>query len=370
MTRRAAAPPPTLHLVGLGAGAAELLTLRSWELLASGKPLRIRDPAHEAAQTVLARGFDFDCVTDVDPDDIARSLVAWARHSSSCVYAMPGHPLEAPETVAILRQAERAGVRVSVEPSITDLERLPAADPLTGTLAGPEALRGAIAFARLIAVMARLRAPGGCPWDFEQTHVSLAIHLLEETHEVLDAIDRDHLVDLEEELGDLLLQVVFHAEIASGEDGGFEIADVVEELIAKLVYRHPHVFGDLSVTESSEVVANWEALKTQAKPHPPNSTRADGIPKGLPALLYAHKAQRRLAGAGEHYTGSADRLAALARGVPTHLSAGADEAFGDLLFEVVALAKEAGVDPEGALRRTASRHLMGSVPERAEGPVG
>jgi len=257
-------------------------------------------------------------------------------------------------------------VAVEVEASVTDVERLPASDAVTGTFAGPAAMRGAIAFARLVAIMARLRSPGGCPWDREQTHASLAIHLLEEAHEVLDAIDRNDMVDLEEELGDVLLQLVFHAQLAA-EAGSFEIGDVVEELVAKLVYRHPHVFGDVIVGGADEVLANWEALKHDQKGR---SSRAAGIPKDLPALLYAHKVQRRLAGAGRSYIATPERLAAL---LSTASSApeppAADDAFGDLLFEAVALAQRAGVDPEGALRRTAARHLS-DAPAGGSGDAG
>ena len=363
----------TLHLVGLGSGAAELLTLRSWELLASGRPLRIRDPGHEAAQTVLARGFSFETVSETDPEAIARSLIRWARRTQSCVYAVSGHPLAAPETVPILRAAAVAGVNVKVEPSVTDVERLPAADPITGTFAGPAALRAALAFERLVAVMARLRSPEGCPWDRAQSHESLAIHLLEEAHEVLDAIDRGDMVDLEEELGDVLLQVVFHSQLAQ-DSGDFEIGDVVEELVTKLVYRHPHVFGDVTVGGADEVVANWEALKHEQKGR---STRTEGIPKDLPALLYAHKVQRRMAGAGRPHTASPEQVAVLAAeaaGTAEAAGAGApagqdaDQRFGELLFDVVALAQAAGVDPEGALRRSASRHLTDPGPVPAPGP--
>ncbi len=354
-----------LHLVGLGPGAAELLTLRSWELLASGKPLRIRDPGHEAAQTVLARGFNFDTVTETDPEAIATSVVRWARRNEASVYAVSGHPLEAPEAIPILRAAASAGVDVEVEPGVSDLERLPAADPVTGTFAGPGALRGAMAFERLVAVMARLRSPDGCPWDRAQSHASLAIHLIEECHEVLDAIDRNDMVDLEEELGDLLLQIVFHAQLAD-DAGAFEIGDVVEELIAKLVYRHPHIFGDVSVSGPDEVVSNWEALKHEEKAR---TTRADGIPKDLPALLYAHKVQRRLSGAGRPWEASAERLSELVAAAADAEGASADRVFGELLFEAVSLARQAGVDPEGALRRTTSRHLVGGG-AHPEGLVG
>lgn len=366
----------TLYLVGLGPGAAELLTLRSWELLASGKPLRIRDPSHEAAQTILARGFNFETVAEAPPDALAASIVRWALRSEGSVYAVAGHPLEAPEAIPLLRAAASAGIDVIVEPAVGDVERLPASDPVTGTFVRPAAVRGAIAFERLVAVMARLRSPDGCPWDRAQNHVSLAIHLIEETYEVLDAIDRNDMVDLEEELGDLLLQIVFHAQLAA-DAGAFEIGDVVEELIAKLVYRHPHIFGDVTVSGADEVVANWEALKHEQKGR---STRAEGIPRDLPALLYAHKVQRRMSGAGRAWEASPGRLAALAAAAaepgtgPGEVRNGetgrdpSDARFGDLLFEVVALAQRAGVDPEGALRRTASRHLMDETPE--SGPRG
>jgi XTP/dITP diphosphohydrolase len=353
----------TLHLVGLGPGAAELLTLRTWELLASGKPLLFRDPDHEAAQTVLARGFNFEVVSETDPDAIAEAVLRWAKRSRASVYAVSGHPLEAPETVPILRISGPAGIDVLVEPSLADVDRLPAGDAVTGTFTAPAAMRGAIAFARLVAVMARLRSPDGCPWDRDQTHESLAIHLLEEAHEVLDAIDRSDMVDLEEELGDVLLQVVFHSQLAQ-DAGSFEIGDVVEELVAKLVYRHPHIFGDVTVSGSDEVVANWEALKHEQKGR---SSADEDIPKALPALLYAHKVQRRMAGAARPHAPSPERLVALAAAAVAARDRAGDEAIGELLFEAVALAQQAGVDPEGALRRSAARHIEGGRSAQTSG---
>ena len=218
------------------------------------------------------------------------------------------------------------------------------------------AARAAIAFEHLVAVMARLRAPGGCPWDAEQTHQSLAVHLLEEAHETLDAIDSGNMADLEEELGDLLLQVVFHAEIAA-EIGEFEIGDVVDGLVRKLVDRHPHVFGEVQVRGSADVVANWETLKKQQKGR---TTLTEGLPKGLPALVYAHKVLRRVSGVGHEFDASPGRLAGLAGALG---SAVTEENVGDLLLEVVALAGAAGIDPEGALRRRSNRLIA-----RAESP--
>jgi len=142
--------------------------------------------------------------------------------------------------------------------------------------------------------MHRLRSPGGCPWDREQTHQSLARHLLEEAHETLEAIDSGDQGRLREELGDLLLQVVFHAEMAM-EEGSFDIDDVAEGIVTKLIRRHPHVFGDVSVDSASEVLVNWERIKAEEKGEHPVD---EEIPATLPALARAAKVQRRAAGYG------------------------------------------------------------------------
>ncbi len=210
--------------------------------------------------------------------------------------------------------------------------------------------RAGAAFANLVAVMARLRAPGGCPWDAEQTHQSLAVHLVEEAYETLEAIDSGDMHHLREELGDLLLQVVFHSEIAA--DGEhFDVAEVVEELVGKLVRRHPHVFGEVKVSGAAEVVANWEVLKREQQGR---TSLAEGLPKGLPALIHAHKVIRRASGAGYEVASSPERLAELAA---TAARERTDSSIGGLLLEAVALAGEAGVDPEGALRRKANEVL-------------
>jgi MazG family protein len=219
--------------------------------------------------------------------------------------------------------------------------------------------RAGPAFQKLVAIMARLRAPAGCPWDAEQTHQSLAVHLLEEAYETLDAIDSGNMHDLEEELGDLLLQVVFHAEIAA-ETGGFEIGDVVDGLVKKLVDRHPHVFGEVQVGGSADVVANWETLKKAQKGR---TSLDEGLPKGLPALVYAHKVLRRVSGVGHEFDASPQRLAKLSEALGGEVT---EETVGDLLLEVVAMAGTAGIDPEGALRRR-SNSLMEAAQDGTAG---
>lgn len=202
----------------------------------------------------------------------------------------------------------------------------------------------------LVRVMAKLRGPGGCPWDREQTHQTLAHPLLEETHELLEAIDSADSDAIRDELGDLLLQVVFHAEVASEEDR-WDIDDVARRLTEKLIHRHPHVFGDVEVSGAGEVVTNWERLKAEEGSGARRGVE-DEIPATLPSLARAAKVQRRAAGWGVAWP-SADAVDALREEVGA-LSAESDDAeraIGEVLFAVVAVARELGVDAESALRR-------------------
>ena len=145
-------------------------------------------------------------------------------------------------------------------------------------------------------VVERLRAPGGCPWDREQTHRSLRPYLLEETYEVLEAIDNAEPGTLREELGDLLLQVLMHSAIAMEEEDGFDIGDVADDVRAKMIHRHPHVFGDVAVDGPAGVVVNWEKLKTAEKRE--RLSLLDGVPAAMPALAHAQGVQKRPARVG------------------------------------------------------------------------
>jgi tetrapyrrole methylase family protein/MazG family protein len=206
----------------------------------------------------------------------------------------------------------------------------------------------------LIKVIHRLQAPDGCPWDREQTHQTLARHLLEEAHETLEAIDSGDLERLREELGDLLLQVVFHAEIAS-RDGEFDIDDVAETIVAKLIKRHPHVFGDVQVESAAEVLVNWERIKAEEKGEHPVD---DEIPATLPALARASKVQRRAAGFGFDWRTRDAALAKVREELDELERASPEEAedeMGDVLFAVAAFGRQLDVDPETALRRATRR---------------
>ncbi|MGZ5345003.1 MAG: nucleoside triphosphate pyrophosphohydrolase [Actinomycetota bacterium] len=205
----------------------------------------------------------------------------------------------------------------------------------------------------LVKVMARLRGPGGCPWDAEQTHRTLARHLLEETHELLEAIDADDADAIRDELGDVLLQVVFHAQMAA-DDGAWDVDDVAEGLVKKLVYRHPHVFGEVEVTGADEVLVNWEKLKAAEKGE--RTEVGDDIPASLPSLARAAKVQRRAAGWGFEWRTVDGAIEALREEVdelaaaddPAHV----EEEVGDVLFAAVAVARKHGIDAESALRMT------------------
>ena len=213
-------------------------------------------------------------------------------------------------------------------------------------------------FATLVDIIARLRAPDGCPWDRKQTHTSLRENLLAECYEVLEAIDEGDSGMLCEELGDLLLQIVLHARIAA-DTGEFEMGDVIESINAKLVYRHPHIFGTEKVKDAEEVALNWEALKRAEREA--DSSILDGVPKQMPALGYSYEVQKRVAGVGfdwEDINGVIDKLA---EEVGEFGQADSQEhrawEFGDLLFTLVNIARRQGIDSEAALREANRRFL-------------
>ena len=213
--------------------------------------------------------------------------------------------------------------------------------------------------AAIFEVVARLRAPGGCPWDREQTHESLRPYLLEETYELLEAIDSGDDAKMMEELGDLLLQVAMHAEIAAGESR-FDAAQASEAVAAKMVARHPHVFGTVSVANADEVLRNWEHQKvSEARAAGNDESVVDRVPTSLPALAWAFGLQKRAARVGFDYTSTVETAEAVAEEARELAGAvDANETFeemGDLLFAVVSLARKLKVNPEDALRVAGQR---------------
>lgn len=204
----------------------------------------------------------------------------------------------------------------------------------------------------LKATMARLRSPEGCPWDLEQTHKSLARCLVEECAELLDTIDRMDLEHMREELGDVLLQVIFHAQMAE-EAGHFSFDDVAAQINEKLVRRHPHVFGAVCLGDSEEVLKQWEEIKAEEKANrPPESGFSKDLPPALPALLYAWNFVKQL-----QKKEMLDLIASegRTRALAAELN---EEKAGEMLFEIAAACRLADVDPESALRRHVGKLLL------------
>jgi len=211
-------------------------------------------------------------------------------------------------------------------------------------------------FETLVQVIARLRGPGGCPWDREQTHESLREALLEECYEVLEALDEKHSRGLAEELGDLLMQIVFHSQMAA-ESGEFQISNVIEGINRKLIQRHPHVFGSVKVKDAGEALVNWQTLKQKEKGE--KASLLDNVPKKLPALSYSQEIQGRAAHTGfdwENIEGTMDKLVeeiGELKGADSQQEK--EHEFGDLLFTLVNVARWLEVDAESALREASRR---------------
>jgi len=287
---------------------------------------------------------------------VAPGLLSWpawqALRSAAVVLAPPGHPQlpaldEAGITYRVVPDGP-AGAGAGAGEAVVWLAP-PGADggawPGAQVLPGSADLPGA-RLIDLVATMDRLRAE--CPWDARQTHSSLAPHLLEEPYEALDALESGDQQAFRDELGDVLLQVVFHARIAAERADGYTVDDVADGIVAKLMRRHPHVFGDVTVADADEVKLNWDAIKKQERAEragsdasaPDDSSALDGVPFGQPALALAAQLQRRAARAG----------------VPAPLADLAGEDVGAELFRLVAKAREAGLEPELELRAAARRY--------------
>jgi tetrapyrrole methylase family protein/MazG family protein len=219
----------------------------------------------------------------------------------------------------------------------------------------------------LVEVVRRLHAPGGCPWDREQTHASLRPHLLEESYEALEAIDAGDAAALTEELGDVLLQVLMHAEVGA-RDGTFQLADVVEHIARKLIRRHPHVFGDATASSAEEVYQNWEQLKKTEKTR---ESILEGVPSTLPALAASQSIQGRARRVGFDWPDIEGPLEKLREEIGEFARAATaperEDEFGDILFVLVNIADHLGIDAEQALRGANAkfRRRFGAVEQLA-----
>lgn len=296
--------------------APGLLTRDAWSALTSAAHVLTRDEDETQLNAIQLSGIAAAHLGELEPAALARLLVERTDDG---------------EVVWIGSADGDPGLTDALAAEVSSRQDPPEVEILVGSYDVPGAR-----LLDLVAVMDRLRSPGGCPWDAEQTHQSLVPYLVEETHELVEAIesgDREHVV---EELGDLLLQVAFHARVAQEHpDQPFGIDEVAAGIVDKLVRRHPHVFADADADTPQEVAANWEQIKAVEKPH--RTSPMDGVPPDLPALARANKALARLATAGR-----LDLVEAAA----------ADDNLGSRLLALVREAYDVGQDPEAALRAT------------------
>jgi tetrapyrrole methylase family protein/MazG family protein len=219
------------------------------------------------------------------------------------------------------------------------------------------------AFAELVRIMERLRGPGGCPWDREQTRESIKPYLIEEAYEVAEAIEDNNIDDLRAELGDLLLQVVFHAEMAR-EEGLFAITDVIRGITDKLIRRHPHVFGDTEVSGSAEVLRNWARIKADERKDREDRSTVSGVPRALPALLRAHRLSEKASRVGFDWEQPSEvlekvqeELSELQAAVALGDRSEAEAELGDLLFALTSLGRHLNIQAEDALQRANDRFI-------------
>lgn len=216
---------------------------------------------------------------------------------------------------------------------------------------------------RLIDIMKLLRSKEGCPWDREQTHESLKKYLIEETYEYLEVVDLDDKDRMCEELGDVLLQIVFHARIAE-ENGDFNIEDVINGVCEKMIHRHPHVFGDVSAETSSQVLKNWEEIKKREKGVKDQTSVLQDVPKNLPALMRSYKVQQKAAQVGFDWTDPGDVFAKIREEIDEleeefkkQNKSGIEDELGDVLFSVVNLSRFLKVHPELSLTQSTNKFI-------------
>jgi len=353
-------------IIGLGPGRPDNISRESRKYIKSGIPVYYRTLRHPLARRLAGgkRISTFDWLDQRSSDNhkvnraIALNLIKYARKHGTICYTVPGHPLFGEASVAYLRKlCGKYDLKLQILPA-----------PL------PPFAEGAME--ELIQVMTGLRAENGCPWDKQQNHHSLRQYLVEEAYEVIAAIDQEDDSMLKEELGDLLLQVVFHSQIAREEDR-FDFYEVVRGITEKLLRRHPHVFGNGSAADSAEVKVLWEEIKSDERNRKKEGKNGEKRAKGkedlkdrysvdhsLPALLKAYKLQKKAAEAGFDWPcvqGPLDKareeLDELEEAYGEMDRAAIEEELGDYLFTVVNLSRFIGVNPELALGKTVGKFM-------------
>lgn len=335
---------PILHILGLGSESMDKLSLKNYKLLQRSDYVYVLSLKHPVAAELFQEGINCRELLSGSEDQekgphyLVQKIIhkiTDATTKEQAVLALPGFPLRESRLVKGIEDSLADRFEVNVDGLSEE-----------GSLEG------------LLSIMAELRSSWGCPWDQEQTHDSLKKYLIEETYEVIDAIDTKNMNNLCEELGDLLLQIVFHARVAE-ENKVFRFSDVVREISEKMVRRHPHVFGSVKVDSSQEVLVNWEAIKKNEKltsSHKKEELNFFPIPKGLPALQLAEEVQKKAAKAGFDWKDYEGPLAKIHEEITELENEIGDnqrvtDELGDLLFSIVNLSRFLGVNAEESLRQ-------------------
>jgi tetrapyrrole methylase family protein/MazG family protein len=435
-----------LHIIGLGPGSLDQMTIGNFRLLKSARKIFVRTSQHPCVQNLIDSGlvietFDHIYNSEGSFEEVYKKIVERIQEEmtpgAEVVYAVPGHPSVAEKTVIMIFQKLSWQHKIVIHSALSFLDGIFSAvpfDPIEGLLVknydelknsgitgrewlvvpqiynkmiasdvkldlmeiypddldvtiiqslgtGDQKLQKvllheldhqnfnhlttvvippcprAVSLVKLQELMRKLRSPHGCPWDREQTHESLIPFLIEESYEVIEAIENKDMNNLAEELGDLLLQIIFHTQLAE-EVNNFQFEDVLEGIISKLIRRHPHVFSDGKATNSSEVIETWKRIKIEEKSsQKPQLEDFFSEVKGLPALLFADRIQRKAAEVGFDWpdiNGPLDKIHEELKELEIALenNEGIYEELGDLLFSIVNLARFLELDAEGVLRNT------------------
>ncbi len=406
-----------ITIVGLGVGELEQLPFGIYRLLKNTtQPVYLRTMDHPVVSELAAEGMNFTSFDSVYErhsrfEDVYTEIVEELlrlSETTDIIYAVPGHPLVAESTVQQLLQrtdnvdvvggqsfldpmfaalgvdpiegfqlldatafaVDEAQIRqhlligqvydalVAGDLKVQLMERYPDEHLVTlVTAAGTDEQTLNRDFATLKEIIARLRGEGGCPWDQEQTHESLKRHLIEESYELLEAIDLQDDNLMIEELGDVLLQVMLHAQIGLDE-GYFDIRDVIGSVSDKMIRRHPHVFGETTVDSSADVVSNWQDIKAQEKPE--RTSLLDGVTKGAPALMRAEDIQKKVAKVGFEWEDVEGALEKVIEELRELKEAAPEERlgeFGDVLFSITLVGKYLGLSAEEGLQRTNDKFI-------------
>jgi len=357
-----------VRIVGLGPGDPQLLTIGSIEALRrAGRAITLLAPP-DLTKHLVERGVSIVRDAVEDPPLLVRGSSEAIERFADAVPAMfrngegsgalalgvLGNPLsDFPGLPALLRALEKRAIRTEIVPG---MPRATLSAAITMPLVPLPPASAHHSWDDLVEIMARLRA--SCPWDREQTHRTLVPYLIEETYEVVEAIEQHDEVALCEELGDLLLQIVFHAQLGS-ETGKFTIADVVDALSNKMIRRHPHVFGDAVIEDVDAQWKNWEQLKAQESTGRKRKSRLDGIPKQLGALQRGQRMQEKAARVGFDWPGARDVLEKLHEELSELAEVRREkqddprvrEELGDVFFTLVNLSRAMGIDAETAMRQ-------------------